>query len=282
MKIATVRVDGRDWVALAGEQGDEIGLLVPGSVDELLGSGSDWLDRVATMTPKIRRYDDVVFRPLVSRAQVLCVGLNYRDHVLEMGREIPEVPTIFTKGPQALCGAFDPITLPEVSQQVDYEGELVVVIGRPVRGVSEEAAVGAIAGYSVMNDVSMRDWQKRTTQWWQGKNFEASSPVGPWLVTPQEAGPWQDLEVVTRVNGEVRQRSQCANLIFSPEALVAYVSQFTTLRPGDLIATGTPGGVIAGSSNPKWLADGDCVSVAIEGVEECRNTFHDHNLAATV
>jgi acylpyruvate hydrolase len=158
-----------------------------------------------------------------------------------------------------------------VSAEVDWEVELGVVIGRPARSVDEAEAVACIAGYTVVNDISMRDWQWRTTQWDQGKNFEASTPVGPFLVTGDEIGDAADLALTCRVDGRTMQAARTGDLLFKPAALVAYISQFTTLRPGDLIATGTPGGVGAGRDPKVFLAPGQVLETAIEGIGVCRN-----------
>jgi acylpyruvate hydrolase len=197
--------------------------------------------------------------------------LNYRSHILEMGRELPAHPTLFTKFADTLLGARDDLILPVVSDEVDWEAELGLVIGAPVRWASTEEAATAIAGYTVVNDVSMRDWQWRSTQWLAGKAFDATTPVGPWLVTPDEVDHAADLALRCEVDGQVMQSSRTSDLLFTPADLVAYISQFTTLHPGDLIATGTPGGVGA-ARNPKiFLQPGQVLRTVIEGVGECVN-----------
>ena len=183
----------------------------------------------------------VDYAPLVPAPEkIICVGLNYRDHVLEMGNELPEYPTVFAKFAPALIGAHDDIVLPAVSDKVDWEAELTVVIGAPVRHADAAAAEAAIAGYTVMNDVSVRDFQNRTKQFLQGKTFEHSTPLGPHLVTPDElpAGGWA---IGTTLDGETVQSSSTDQLVFGPVELIVYLSQIVTLNPGDVIATGTPG-----------------------------------------
>jgi acylpyruvate hydrolase len=210
-------------------------------------------------------------RPVQRPGAVFCVGLNYRAHIREMGRELPADPTLFAKLSRSLADPFADIELPPDSSSVDYEGELVVVVGKGGRNIPEKAN-GHIAGFTVMNDVSMRDWQYRSVQWFAGKNFEHSTPVGPWLVTPDEV----DLahgELAVTVNGELRQRSTLSELLFDPARLIADISRFTTLEPGDLIATGTPGGVGHGMEPPSYLQDGDVVEVAIDGIGKLRNRF---------
>ncbi|HET9770668.1 MAG TPA: fumarylacetoacetate hydrolase family protein, partial [Acidimicrobiia bacterium] len=219
---------------------------------------------------------DADLAPPVRPGKVVCVGLNYRSHIEEMGRPLPDHPTLFVKFADTLTGPYDDLVIPAVSAEVDWEVELGVVIGRPARRVDETGAAACIAGYTVVNDISMRDWQRRTLQWDQGKNFEASTPVGPFVVTPDELGDAAgegavDLEVTCRVDSETMQSGRTADLLFPPVAVVAYVSQFTTLRPGDLIATGTPGGVGAGRDPKVFLAPGQVLETAIEGIGACRN-----------
>jgi acylpyruvate hydrolase len=204
--------------------------------------------------------------PVVPRPRkIFCVGLNYRNHILEMGRDLPEFPTLFAKFDRTLTGPFDDIPLPPESQGVDWEVELTIVIGRAGRRVPESDAMSLVAGYTVANDISMRDWQGRTVEWLQGKAFEASTPLGPELVTADEIDA-EDLEVRCEVNGEVMQRSRTSELVFGPASLVSYVSTIVTLDPGDLILTGTPGGVGQARKPPVFLTAGDEVRTSIEGI----------------
>ena len=181
-----------------------------------------------------------------------------------MGRTLPEHPTYFAKFAEALVGPFDDIELPAVSDAVDWEGELAVVIGSPARNLTEEQAAEAIAGYAVINDVSMRDFQYRTLQWLQGKTFEHTSPFGPYLVTTDEWTPGPTLS--THVNGETMQEVSTSDLVFSPAKLISYFSQIVTLNPGDVIATGTPGGVGHARKPPRYLTDGATLETSIEGL----------------
>jgi acylpyruvate hydrolase len=162
-----------------------------------------------------------------------------------------------------------------VSEAVDWEAELGVIIGRRVRRAAADEATAAIAGYTVVNDISMRDWQQRTSQWMQGKAFEASTPAGPYLVTPDEIDHARDLEVRCEVDGELRQQARTSDLVFGPVNVVSYISQFTTLEPGDLIATGTPGGVGAARQPQVFLAPDQVLRTAIEGIGECLNTCRE-------
>ena len=203
--------------------------------------------------------------------KVLCVGLNYRPHILEMGHDEPAHPTLFTKWADSLLGPHDDLEVPPEVELLDWEVELVIVVGRTVRRADRQEAVAAIAGFTVGNDVSARDWQNRTTQFLQGKVWERSSPVGPWLVTADETGPTPDLEVSTTVSGTRMQTGRTGDLIFDPPTLVAYASTFTTLHPGDLVFTGTPGGVGAARTPPVGLRPGDELVTAIEGIGTLRN-----------
>jgi acylpyruvate hydrolase len=207
----------------------------------------------------------------VRPAKVVCVGLNYRSHIEEMGRPLPEHPTLFVKFADTLTGPYDDIVIPAASSEVDWEAELGVVIGRRARNVGEAEAAACIAGYTVVNDMSMRDWQWRTTQWMAGKNFEASTPVGPWVVTGDEIGDAADLELSCDVDGVTMQKARTSDLLFKPAAIVADVSRFTTLRPGDLIVTGTPGGVGAGRNPKVFLRPGQLLETTLQGVGSCRN-----------
>ncbi|RPF21881.1 fumarylacetoacetate hydrolase family protein [Myceligenerans xiligouense] len=208
--------------------------------------------------------------PVPRPAKIVCVGLNYRNHILEMGRELPEHPTLFAKFPEALIGPYDPVVLPaHAADAVDWEGEVAVVVGRTARRLTAAEAEGAIAGYAVINDVTMRDFQYRTPQWLQGKTFEATTPFGPWLTTLDAVDPGGEL--VTEVDGEAVQRTTIDDMVFGPAALVSYVSQIVTLHPGDVIATGTPGGVGHARRPPRHLAPGQELVTSVTGLGTLRN-----------
>jgi acylpyruvate hydrolase len=213
------------------------------------------------------------FAPVVTHpGKILCQGLNYRNHILEMGHALPEHPTLFAKFREALIGARDDILLPPESNAVDWEAELALVIGTRVRRASSAEAADAIAGFTVANDVSMRDWQYRTLEWLQGKTWEHATPVGPWVVTPDElGGTAPDLAIGCQVDDVVRQSARTSELVFSPADLVAYASEFVTLVPGDLLLTGTPAGVGHGMDPPVSLAPDQIVLTTIEGIGELRN-----------
>ena len=272
MQLVTVR-NGNGTTA-GRIDGDGIVFLPFGDVGELLASGPDWPTRAGADGQRVP-LDGADLAPVVPRpSKVFCVGLNYLRHVQESGGTVPSHPTLFAKFSDALTGPYDEIVLPNASQSVDWEAELVAVIGRPVRNGSEAEAAAAIAGFSIGNDVSMRDWQRRTTQFLQGKTWEASSPVGPALVTSDDVGGVRpDLAVTCLVDGQVMQDARTADLLFDAVAVVSYASTIMTLRPGDLIFTGTPDGVGAARTPPVFLQDGQVVTTRIEGLGEMVNTF---------
>ena len=215
-----------------------------------------------------------LLRPVLEPGAVICVGLNYRSHILEMGRPIPTAPTLFSKLPRALTDPDIEIPLPSYSREIDYEGELGIVIGAGGRDLNISDAWDAVAGFTIVNDVTVRDYQWRTTQWFAGKTGEALTPVGPSIVTPDEMQDgFGDLELRVAVNGEPRQQARLGDLVFDVPHLVADVSKIVTLRPGDIIATGTPGGVGGAVKPPRWLTSGDVVEVSIDRIGTLRNTF---------
>ncbi len=203
--------------------------------------------------------------------RVLCLGVNYAEHAIEGGREVPKWPESFVRGAGSVIGAYDDLVKPALSERFDYEGELAVVIGKGGRYIAAEDAFDAILGYAVMNDGSAREWQRKATQWTPGKNFEGTMPIGPELVTVDEVDV-TDLAIRTTLNGEVMQDARTSMMIVTVAKAVEYFSGFTTLRPGDVIATGTPGGVGFARTPPVWLTPGDTIEVFIEGVGTISNT----------
>ncbi|MDO5635287.1 MAG: fumarylacetoacetate hydrolase family protein [Micrococcus sp.] len=232
-------------------------------VDEAVAQAQEDPERVLDATALM--YESLVPFP----TKIYCVGLNYRDHIEETGLEAPEHPTLFAKFAQSLTGALDGIEVPGEDHRLDYEGELCVVIGEPGRRIAEADAHEHIAGYAVANDVSVRGFQGRTSEWLQGKVWDASTPVGPWLVSADEFDAKKAM-LTTTVNGERRQHSRALDVVFTPEKIVSYVSQMTTLHPGDLILLGTPSGVALGRKGEDgrrpWLTSGDVVEVEITGL----------------
>jgi 2-keto-4-pentenoate hydratase/2-oxohepta-3-ene-1,7-dioic acid hydratase in catechol pathway len=204
--------------------------------------------------------------PILRPPKILAVGLNYRDHIAETGAKTPEVPIIFNKQSTAVIGPASAVHRPPESTQLDYEGELGIVIGRRCRRVAREHADGVIAGYTIVNDVSVRDWQRRVATMTMGKSWDTHCPLGPWIVSADEIGDPHRLTIETSVDGEIRQRSNTSELLFDCRALVEHLSTVFTLEPGDVISTGTPGGVGAAMDPPRWLEPGNVVRVSIEGI----------------
>ncbi|MFD9550607.1 fumarylacetoacetate hydrolase family protein [Nocardia salmonicida] len=273
MRLSTIRLADGGTTAAAGS-GDGWCRLAAPDVGVLLAQ-PEW------QTVAARRIDGAEtshwgsgadLAPVVmSPRKVICCGHNYRAHIAEMGRGTPEFPTLFTKFADTLTGPVDDIRVPEGASELDWEAELAVVVGRPLRHADEATATAAIAGYTIANDFSVRSWQHRTSQWLPGKAFDATTPLGPELVTPDEIDPGDGLRLTCAVNGVVVQQGSTNDLLFSPAKLLAYISTFTRLDPGDLVLTGTPGGVGAGAKPPRYLNDGDVVETVIEGIGALRN-----------
>jgi acylpyruvate hydrolase len=269
MRFATIRT--QDGTSAARLDRDVLVPLDAADVGELLAAGDQGPGRPRAGAAPVP-VAEADFAPVVPRpSKVICVGLNYRAHIAETGRELPAYPTLFAKFADSLLGARDDLVLPSVSERVDWEAELGVIIGRPLYRATPDQAAAAIAGYTVVNDVSMRDWQRRTSQFLAGKMFEHSTPAGPYLVTPDEAGNAADLEIGCEVDGVVMQQARTSDLLFGAAQIAAYASQVITLRPGDLIATGTPGGVGDARKPPVYLRPGNVLRTWIEGVGECVN-----------
>lgn len=225
-------------------------------------------------------FDGVTFLPVIPNPdKILCVGLNYETHRAETGRPATEHPAIFSRFADTQVGHRQPILRPRVSSQLDYEGELAVIIGRAGRYIPEAEALGHIAGYACYNDVTVRDWQRHTPQFTPGKNFPATGAFGPWLVTADEAGDPRALQLTTRLNGKVVQQARIGEMIFPIERLVAYVSSFTPLRPGDVLCTGTPGGVGFKRQPPLFMGPGDLVEVELSGIGLLANRVQDEGPA---
>jgi 2-keto-4-pentenoate hydratase/2-oxohepta-3-ene-1,7-dioic acid hydratase in catechol pathway len=209
--------------------------------------------------------------PIERPQKIVCIGLNYRDHAEEQGTELPAAPLLFAKWPNTLIGPGDPIVIPPVTKQVDYEAELGVVIGERVRGASPENALAAVAGYLCLNDVSARDLQFADGQWTRGKSPDTFCPVGPALVSRDDIPDPQALPIRAILNGETVQESTTANMIFGVADVIAYVTRTITLEPGDLIATGTPAGVGAFRDPPLFMRAGDQITIEIEGIGSLTN-----------
>jgi acylpyruvate hydrolase len=236
------------------------------AVDFALKSGKNFSRKVVLPVSEVR-----LEAPVNNPSKIICVGHNYREHILEMGRDLPPFPVIFAKFANTIIGPQDDIPFYPVSEQLDYEAEFAFVIGKRARNVSADQALDYVAGYTIVNDVTYRDIQRRTIQWLQGKTVEGSAPMGPWLVTGDEIGDPAGLEVVLTVNGEERQRSNTANLVFTVPYLVEFLSGLMTLEPGDVILTGTPGGVGVARNPQVFLKDGDVVRIEIDRIGALEN-----------
>jgi 2-keto-4-pentenoate hydratase/2-oxohepta-3-ene-1,7-dioic acid hydratase in catechol pathway len=250
---------------------------LPDSIPALLQAGAaagDEVQRVAEKSAERYALEDVVLlAPIERPGKFLCVGLNYLDHIEETGAKRPEFPTIFNKQTTCIIGPGATVQKPNASSQVDYEGELGIVIGRRCRGVKREQAHQVIGGFLAVNDVSVRDWQRHSPTWTMGKSFDTHGPVGPWLVTADEIGDPHRLDIKTWVNGELRQDSNTRHLLFDCFYLIEYLSAAFTLEPGDIIATGTSGGVGFKMTPPSFLNVGDTVRVEIEDIGALKNTI---------
>ncbi len=268
MRALSFEIDGRETYGLQiGEQVFEASAeWRRGNPDLKTVLASDRLDGLcdALSVEPIDAKRMVWLPTIPNPGKIICVGVNYRPHLKEMGREAPLKPLLFVRFPSSIVGHRQPLVRPRASDQYDFEGEVAVVIGRRAAAVGRDDALQYLAGYTGFMDGTLRDWQRHTTQFTPGKNFTASGAMGPCLVTRDETG--DKLGIETRVNGETVQRGHTDELIFDVPALIEYCSAFTVLEPGDVIATGTPGGVGAARTPPVWLAPGDRVEVAIDPV----------------
>jgi 2-keto-4-pentenoate hydratase/2-oxohepta-3-ene-1,7-dioic acid hydratase in catechol pathway len=250
---------------------------LPTSVRQLLEGGPALLqaanDAARSGAARIPAAGVKLLPPITDPPKIICMGLNYSDHANETGAKIPSEPVLFSKFATALIGADEPIILPAVSKKVDYEAELVLVVGKKGRHLTAANALEHLAGYTIGHDVSARDWQleKDGKQWMVGKTFDTFAPLGPWLVTPDEIPDVHNLAIRLRLNGQTMQDSNTRNMIFTAGVALAYISQVVTLLPGDLIFTGTPPGVGMARKPPVWLKGGDVVEVEISGLGVLRN-----------
>jgi 2-keto-4-pentenoate hydratase/2-oxohepta-3-ene-1,7-dioic acid hydratase in catechol pathway len=253
----------------------QAGILTPGG--RITGLGIDMLAVIATGQPFSvagASYDlgDVkLLAPIPRPPKFICVGLNYRDHARETGMEIPTVPTIFNKFTNVVIGPGAPIVLPKVSTRPDYEAEFAFVIGTGGRRISASDALNHVFGYTIVNDVTARDYQMVTSQWLMGKTFDTFAPMGPWIVTRDEIADPHALDVSLEIGGEILQHSNTRELVFGVPALIEYISSVVTLEPGDVVATGTPAGVGFARKPPRYLRASDEVVIRIQGIGELRN-----------
>ena len=264
--LAIVTADG--FVPLANRE-------YPRSMIRLIQGWEHWAEALAGLkadSGALRELD--VRAPISAPSKIICIGKNYAEHAREMGSEPPSIPVVFSKFPSAIIGPDSEVVLPPISSKVDFEAELVVVIGRAGRNIAREDAMSHVFGYCCGNDISARDWQKEKPggQWLLGKTFDTFAPLGPMIVTADEVPDPHQLDIEMRLNGETMQRSNTRNLIFPIDYLIAHLSQFSTLQPGDLIYTGTPSGVGAGRDPQLFLKPGDQLEVEISGLGVLRNS----------
>ena len=279
MKLATVAVDGRiTWGLIEGESFLDVGVTLKPRYADLKAALGAALAGIADtkVSASAIPLSEVVWLPVIPNPdKILCVGLNYETHRKETGRTEVEHPTIFSRYANSQTGHMQPIVRPRVSTDLDFEGELAVIVGKPGRYISRADAMSHIAGYSCYNDGSVRDFQRHTHQFTPGKNFPDTGAFGPWMMTPDELGELGELKLQTRLNGQVVQEAQIKQMIFDIPRQIEYCSTFTRLEPGDVIVSGTPGGVGARRTPPLWMKPGDVVEVEVERLGVLRNPVAD-------
>ena len=268
--ISFRRPDGSEsWGILKDAGIVDMGGLAPSLRDALWAVHS--LGDYAARRPSYQLDEVTLLPPIPNPDKILCIGLNYMTHILEGGREPPKKPIIFTRFANTQVAHGAPIIRPNASETLDFEGEMAVIIGQRCRHVPKDKAMDVIAGYSCYNDGSVREWQRHSTQFTPGKNFFATGGFGPWIVTPEEAGDITKQSLITRLNGEEVQRATIDDLCFDIPTLIEYITTFTQLEPGDVIVTGTTGGVGAYRVPPLWMKPGDVVEVEVTGIGVLRN-----------
>jgi 2-keto-4-pentenoate hydratase/2-oxohepta-3-ene-1,7-dioic acid hydratase in catechol pathway len=292
MRFVTFRQQGRFGLAVAAHaQSGFYGRLesdpdYPGALADLLGKGPEALasaGRNLLKSEAISLSDVAVLPPLPAPGKIICIGLNYADHSAESGFKVPDYPTVFGRFASSLIGHGAPLVRPRLSEQLDYEGEFVAVIGTGGRDIPKTAALAHVAGYSLLNDASIRDFQFKSPQWTVGKNFDNTGAFGPCFVTADELPPGcRGLRLQTRLNGEIVQADSTDNMVFDVASLIAILSEAMTLSPGDIIVTGTPAGVGAGRKPPLWMKPGDVCEVEMEGLGILRNPIIDQPAMAAL
>ncbi len=286
MRFVSFSESGVRGLAVLEEKDRYVGWLstdadYPGHLDRLIADGKEALvaaHRVLLTGRTIDLKSVSILPPLERPGKILCIGLNYRDHSAESGFKQPDYPTLFARFPSSLIGADAPIVRPLVSEQLDYEGELVAVIGRGGRHIAYDKALDHVIGYSVFNDASIRDYQFKTPQWTMGKNFDGTGAFGPVFVTADELpSGCKGLLLETRLNGEVVQRASTDDMVFDVASQVSIISETMTLEAGDIIVTGTPSGVGVARNPPLWMKDGDVCEVEVEGIGVLRNSVRNED-----
>jgi 2-keto-4-pentenoate hydratase/2-oxohepta-3-ene-1,7-dioic acid hydratase in catechol pathway len=280
MKFASFRHAGTaSWGVVAEGVIHDVGAVLRARLPDLKSAiAAGALREAANTIAPVLALDAIEWLPVIPNPdKILCIGLNYEEHRKETGRAVVGNPTIFTRFANSQTGHLAPLVRPKVSSDFDYEGELAVIIGTSCRHVTKADAYAQVAGYACYNDGSVRDWQRHTIQFTPGKNFVGTGPFGPWMVTPDEVGEIGPQRIQTRVNGQVVQDATLGDMIFDIPRQIEYCSTFTQLEPGDVIATGTPGGVGAKRTPPLWLKPGDVVEVEIDRVGLLRNPVADED-----
>jgi acylpyruvate hydrolase len=284
MRFAAFKSGNHEGLAVSSPSGEFHGLLsgeenYPGNLDLLVQHGRGALDSAAAVLahgPQIDLDQVALLPPLSVPGKIICVGLNYADHSRESGITVPDYPTIFTRFTSCLIGCGAAIVRPRVSTQLDYEGELVAIVGVGGRHIGEQDALDHVLGYSIFNDASVRDYQRKSPQWTIGKNFDGTGAFGPCLVTADELPPGgKGLHIQTRLNGAVVQDASTADMVFSVARLISILSEAITLSPGDILVTGTPAGVGMARKPPLFMKHGDVCEVEIEGIGTLRNRVED-------
>ncbi|MGI3168011.1 fumarylacetoacetate hydrolase family protein [Pseudooceanicola sp. C21-150M6] len=283
MKFLTFMQDGQTGLAVEADAGfrglTEDQPAYPGDLFDLIGAGPAALAKAAEALAQGQNVDPetcAVLPPISRAGKIICVGLNYADHAAETGNAQPDFPTLFARFNSSLIGHGAPIIRPRLSEQLDFEGELVAVIGRRARDVDAAEALDYVAGYSIFNDASLRDYQMRSPQWTAGKNFDGTGAFGPCFVTADALPPGcRGLTLTTRLNGEIVQQAAIDQMIFSVADIVATCASFMTLEPGDVLVTGTPPGVGMGRKPPLWMTDGDICEVEVSGIGRLTNPVRD-------
>lgn len=284
MRFQAFKAEGKNGLGVIDAQGELRGILegengYPGSLDALLAQGRDALAATGQALAQGRVFDGGkidILPPVQQPGKILCIGLNYKEHAKEGGFPIPEYPVVFVRFPSSMVGHNAPLVRPQASTKFDYEGELAAIIGKRGRHIPKDKALDHVAGYSIFNDGSIRDYQMKGTQWTMGKNFDATGAFGPTLVTADELPPGANgLRLQTRLNGQVIQDSSTDDMIFDVATLVSTLSEVLTLEPGDVIITGTPQGVGFARKPPLWMKAGDVCEIEIERIGVLRNAVVD-------
>ena len=280
--------EGTAVFVVQGEKAFNLTALKPeigGDLAELIANPMlvESLGRVIAMAPAQAVSEITPALPLAAPGAIICMGLNYTDHIKEGGYDVPEYPALFMRGKNSIMAAGRPIVRPRCSEQLDYEAELMLIVGRGGRHIARENALDHVFGYTVFNDGSVRDYQRKTHQWTPGKNFDSTGAIGPFVVTPDDlpAGA-SGLKIESRVGDEILQSSNTGNMIWDVATVIATISEYTTLEPGDLIAMGTPPGVgHARKPAPRWLKPGEVIEIEIEGIGICASPVIDEADAAS-